>query len=329
MVEGGVVDRIYGGDGGDEIEITLPREAEPDFPMLDSVAPVSMASPAMYISSGTGDDYIGIDYGSITLYAGDGNDYVEYDADGPGDSLEAYLGAGDDEFDGNDAGNVTVFGGDGDDLFYGGDGTDYFSGGAGDDMIYGYAGDDLIFSGAGNDSVDVRDGNHQIRTGDGNDSILLDGDGNHLVYGGSGNDEITSDGFEGTKTLHGGAGDDQIFINAEFAEVYGGTGDDLIEFVYGGSLYGGSGMDTFQWNRDASFDRFGGEPRIIIEDFEHGVDVLDIGSNANLLAWDFFAGNRAEILIQDSDSLQTLTLVMDFTGNTLGDIVNDIGVSIT
>lgn len=100
----------------------------------------------------------------------------------------------------------------------------------------------------------------------GNDIVfggnLLDfistGDGDDIIDGGSGNDVL--DGGSGNDIISGGSGNDVID---------GGTGRDILE--------GGAGQDIFKFQledfQDGKVDK--------IQDFEKGVDTIQLGSDIN------------------------------------------------
>ena len=87
-----------------------------------------------------------------------------------------------------------------------------------------------------------------IRGRGGNDEFEGNG-GNDTIYGDSGNDEI--DGGAGKDLLWGGAGNDRLD---------GGAGNDR--------LWGGAGRDLFEFER--------GDGRDVIEDFQDGLDRIDL-----------------------------------------------------
>ena len=147
------------------------------------------------------------------------------------------------------AATSTLLGGDGDDYltnysWYGGVRFDSIDGGNGDDSIEGAG---TVSGGAGNDFLTAHGG--LFSAGAGNDSILIlntsSADHNSNVDGGTGNDTITSIDLYGTSTIHGGKGNDAIYIYSAHDVVDGGLGDDTITLGQGsgGTISGGEGND--------------------------------------------------------------------------------------
>lgn len=211
--------------------------------------------------------------GADTLLGGDGNDQL-------------FAGMA-------DIGNDLVAGGRGNDVGAGGAGSDTIVGDSvgrtdheGRDTLFGGAGDDVLavggwrdedgdgvltigelytdgtfhetaYSGSGADRVYGADGNDTLGGGFGSDA-LWGFDGNDTIYGGLNSDEGSDD------TIHGGAGDDQVFAAGGEDSITGGDGDDTLfagggddvarggagnDEIYGGAgddtLYGGDGADIF------------------------------------------------------------------------------------
>jgi Ca2+-binding RTX toxin-like protein len=155
-----------------------------------------------------------------TMYGGPGNDTLEADGNGPGDTL--WAGPGDDLLRGNgdvmngEAGNDTILGGkDGDwctggkgnDVINAGDGEDTVRGDEGRDQLFGDLGDDTIHGGAGNDLLRGGDGLDWLYGDEGNDSIYGDEEPD-LIDGGLGNDICL--GGDGDDWLNGGLGRNQL-----------------------------------------------------------------------------------------------------------------------
>lgn len=99
-------------------------------------------------------------------------------------------GNGDDTIIGGDT-NDEIEGGNGKDTLAGGGGDDVLSGGRGDDVINGGSGNDVMFGGSGDDLVDGDQGTDFADLGAGNDVFKWDpGDGSDTVEGGLGFDEL-------------------------------------------------------------------------------------------------------------------------------------------
>ncbi len=202
-------------------------------------------------------------------FAGGGNDKV--------------LGrAGDDILFGN-AGNDTLKGGEDDDILrggkgadklYGGEGQDNLRGDKGKDILDGGDGEDILHGGDGKDVLDGGDGDDQLFGDNGND-ILKGGDGQDELHGGNGNDTLQGGydddqvyGDGGDDIVKGGNGDDNLFGQIGDDTLKGGDGNDILDGGVGNDvLIGGEGEDTFVFQHSGSD---------VIEDFEDGVDLLDL-----------------------------------------------------
>jgi Ca2+-binding RTX toxin-like protein len=253
-------------------------------------------------NGGSGNDLLEGGPDQDSLIGGTGNDVLignsaatlELDlADGPGRDI-----AGD-----------SLFGLDGDDTLYGSDARDLLNGGAGGDWIFAGSGNDsievanyagnsgpqgndtidagagadrvelwgerapLVFAGQGNDDIIIHDnaspiiygedgddvvsvlghGQIQFYGGAGNDrfSLFTGADGSHSVDGGAGNDQISA---AGNSVIIGGEGNDQLSSSGAGNHLLGGNGNDMLSASNSTSvLDGGSGNDTyFVANRDSS-----------------------------------------------------------------------------
>lgn len=170
----------------------------------------------------------------------------------------------------DDDGNL-IDGGTGDDWIRAGSGNDFVHGGADNDNVVGLAGKDIVFGDDGNDAI----------WGDGLDiegyieSVPGELHGSDILMGGTGNDTLAGQGED--DELYGGTGDDLMdgddvdersTPNAMHGIDYldGGDGSDVL---YGGgrddSLFGGIGNDRLVGDNDA----------IILAEEHHGGDYLD------------------------------------------------------
>ncbi|MGE3783317.1 MAG: calcium-binding protein [Alphaproteobacteria bacterium] len=184
------------------------------------------------------DNYIWGWGGADTIFAGGGNDVVDFNY-GPSSEIN---------------------GEDGDDTLTGGSGNDYMAGGNGNDTLDGGGdGQDSLFGGDGNDYLIARDVNNDgvgsvLDGGTGANQIYaLIGRGNDFATGGEGADIIATGG--GSDYIFGNAGDDTIVAGAGTDYIYGDEGNDFIytddahtnsqDFVYVSGLAGfGTGVDT-------------------------------------------------------------------------------------
>ena len=302
--------------GGNFYVTHLDEEFEP-FGYQDAVQGVLAAAPAtLFIGEADADNRDGTPRSDAMIGKGGddrfvgfaGRDYLQGDAGD--DSLFGAAGA--DTLDGGDgadvmrggtwgdvltggAGGDILNGGFGDDILDGGSGFDVIVGAAGDDTAQGGDGNDRVYGGLGDDSLEGEAGNDLLGGAAGND-IVNGGSGDDRVYGGGGDDVIDGDdGGDpqgGDDRLFGSAGNDRFFAGAGDDRSFGGSGNDTfnsgggndLEFGGAGDDYfvdtdgndrswGGAGADRFEWS-DTDF----GRDRI--EDFEAGVDTLDMGNLA-------------------------------------------------
>lgn len=208
---------------------------------------------------------------------------------------DSHIGGGEIDRIFGDDGADRLFGGAGDDRLFGGDGDDILSGGVGDDYVDGGAGFDIVdFSDSAANEIDYTQGIEGIIGSPRNDNwFAFEWDG--VVWAGAGNDGV--DGLGGNDTLYGETGDDRLHGNTGDDLMYGGADADWIAGGYGNDrgfggegndeviggpgddwldgntgddvLVGGDGTDTFVFSG-------GGKARDVIEDFEPGVDRLEI-----------------------------------------------------
>ncbi|GBE75973.1 hypothetical protein myaer87_32000 [Microcystis aeruginosa NIES-87] len=110
---------------------------------------------------------------------------------------------------------------------------DYLFGGtANDNNIDGGAGNDTVFANSGGDSVYGKNGNDYLDGGNDNDE-LYGNEGNDSLYGGDGNDELY--GGNGNDLVDGGAGGDILYQDAGNDSLYGGTDIDTYRADYNAS----------------------------------------------------------------------------------------------
>ncbi len=123
------------------------------------------------------------------------------------------------------------------------------------DIIYGYGGNDTIYGYGASDKLYGGIGNDDIYGGAGNDYIQdLSGYDTDDLYGGPGADVIKCKGYQ--CNVRGDAGNDRIYIEPQDVEnmARGGTGNDYIEGIGSGVLYGDDDDDTLK----NGLDQYGG-----------------------------------------------------------------------
>ena len=126
---------------------------------------------AIDFDSTAGGDQTVANTASVTVNAGDGDDFVQ-----TGPNADTLNGEG---------GNDRILGGPGNDALSGGDGNDLLRGGKGDDTVDGGAGNDVIWVGGGADTANGGDGDDRLHAlardhkvdhidcGPGNDTVWL------------------------------------------------------------------------------------------------------------------------------------------------------------
>ncbi|QAY78971.1 calcium-binding protein [Sphingosinicella sp. BN140058] len=242
------------------------------------------------------------------FYLGDGNDFLDLSAHGPGgvayDVAAASGEKGNDTLIGG-SGFDTLDGGKGNDLLIGNIGPDLLIGGTGGDHIYadhmvpvttvalgtgdqmwGGDGHDLLVGGAGGDFMFGGNGEDMMYGGLGSDVMRGTYD-NDRLFGESGDDLLT--GEEGNDMLLGGAGDDALWGEDRKDEIYwynpgsdllrGGAGDDMLDGAGGAdTLEGGAGSDRMKGGDDQLQDVFVFDPTALSGvdtlEFEDGFDVI-------------------------------------------------------
>ena len=193
----------------------------------DDTAEMITADPdvATAIAGKGGDDSITGSAGRDYILAGDGND-----------EIEGRVGAD------------VIFGGNGDDWVDAGVGNDVVGGDAGNDVIFGNGGDDYLGGLAGDDSITGGSGADEILGGDGNDTLS----GFISDRASATTDPASAANPDLADTLHGGAGDDELWL---------GQGD---------LGTGGEGADTFRVDHRGDFD----DGARLISDFDRDADAI-------------------------------------------------------
>jgi Ca2+-binding RTX toxin-like protein len=206
----------------------------------------------------SGDDTLINDGGIFgDVQTGNGNDVVRNSGLITGDVLlsgddDTYTAAGDGRVDG------VIDGGVGNDTLTGGSNADFMDGGDDNDRLFGRGGDDDLRGGLGSDFM----------SGGMGDDQLIGDDGSDKMFGGDGDD--TLNGGRDKDTIRGGDGDD---------EIKGGRLADV--------LNGGAGADTFVYGVKQDSSTGASD---VIQDFEVGIDVVDLSGVASGLT---FVGTAA------------------------------------
>jgi len=239
------------------------------------------------IQGGSGSDAIDLssttyDYGDVTVYGNDGNDYIWT--------------------------NI------GNDTLHGGDGNDNMIGGLGDDVIYGDAGNDVIKGSIGNDLLNGGDGSDHIFGGEGADTVY-GGDGIDIIDGGGGGDVLYGNadsdyilGGDGNDFIHGGADNDLLYGDDGADQINAGTGThDMVSL--------GNGNDTLVIDSDSlvsatDTDGPGGAGSMVeVTDFNAGDDHIDL-NGYDILDADLNSGDLA-LFVGDSTGSTHTWIVLD------------------
>ena len=338
---GGGFDGLFGGAGNDRII----GGADNDFMQGED-------GDDILVGFAGNDELVG-GLGDDRLIGGDGNDFLEGDGfvfiiepDGPiPDSMEGL------DFDGNDvlvggSGNDTMFGNGGDDRLLGGDDDDTIYGDSGTDnegpfpvefmnalgMEGGVSFNDALFGQNGNDTLYGGMGNDRLYGGEGNDNLF--GDDDPLAEGPGPRPEPEpsnalrmEDGLTYDDVLFGGEGDDLLVGGLGDDVMNGGDGDDVLVSDFGNDLAtGGSGADTFVLTESTG--------RVIVRDFEDGVDLIDLSaldlqadsfeelgvtvnaSSSRGIVLTFDAGPVIVLLGVDKEDIGFEDFILDFEGMT-------------
>jgi Ca2+-binding RTX toxin-like protein len=244
-------DLLLGGDGDDQIYFGAGDITK------NGTSPIDLGGDGidtLHIESGTTFRTGGLSwYGFERFIGANGDDYVA----GNNATVDYHLEGG--------SGNDTLIGHQGDDVLIGGEGSDLLLGWAGNDTIHFGSGDinksgssPIDLGGAGIDTLVIESGSRFLTGG-------LSWYGFERFMGANGDDYVAGNdptvdyflsggGGGGSDTLIGGDGDDTLA---------GGSGSDL--------LTGNAGADTFYFAALDGTDQ--------IQDFEDGIDVLEIDSS--------------------------------------------------
>lgn len=270
IVGNGKSNRLEGGLGSD----TLRGLGERD--LLDEGQPAG--DLANLLDGGSGDDFLEGHGADDTLIGASGNDVLQ-DLTGGNDSFSG--GSGDDRL-WHRFGSDTLFGDAGDDFFEASSSDDtagdFLDGGSGSDALFAAVGSpDTVFGRSGDDRIQIPFRNSlnaaSVSGGSGLDILAFDvtlGATTRVIFDGLANDGLTVGG--------------NTNIAADFEEVIGSEGDDLIDISGRGAgmsvnaqsgddtLIGGAGSDTLDGSTGADSLNGGG-----------GEDVLRGGTGSDTL----------------------------------------------
>lgn len=179
------------------------------------------------------------------------------------------------EFDNVRADVETVIGGDGNDLISGNAAANHLTGGPGNDTLLGQNGNDSLFGAGGNDTMDGGGGRDLLDGGANFDSvdyrtrtlpllIRLDNLANDGQIG-------EADNLVNPEQILCGGGNDTVYGDARYNQIWGGAGNDLLRGGGGNdSIYGGAGADVLagddgddsldgQWGNDTGYGNAGND----------------------------------------------------------------------
>ena len=196
-----------------------------------------------------------------------------------------------------DNGSNVLSGGDGNDILKGGGGADTLNGDGNNDVLKGGGGADTLNGGTGNDTASYSDSSSAVLvslfddvadwgdatgddlnsienvTGSGYNDQLWGNNASNVLSGLHGDDTLK--GYGGADTLLGGDGQDTLYGMDGVDTLYGENGNDTLDGGNGkDSLFGGEDRDIFDFN--SVRDSLVGTKRDIINDFERGLDDIDL-----------------------------------------------------
>ena len=199
------------------------------------------------------------------------------------------------------------------------------SGGDGNDTITVYdATGSRVFGGAGDDLITVTENEGDrviVEAGSGNDTIDASDVASGLLYGDDGDDTILVSGTNGAGT-------------GQTAVRFGGAGDDLIDYESSPlspletryenplQLVGGEDADTFrivfdQGSPISDQDISEGTERVtmatlvVIDDFEPGIDTLEIDASVTNSAYEL-----SEVRLEEDEQEGTTNVIVSYTSET-------------
>ena len=294
------IDRLYGGGGNDQ----LFGETEDDFlyggigeDILhggEGIDNLFGGQDDDQLFGETEDDFLAGGAGNDMLYGGDGIDRLV-----GGEGNDQLFGETEDDF---------LAGGAGDDMLYGGDGIDRLVGGDGSDELFGDGQDDILVGGGGNDLLQGGEGIDRLFGGDGFDNYVLQGGDVVRDTDGAGRlqvGDVTLTGLEEDFTFDwGGEDGDALTISdssgtvatvRDFSDGDLGVTINIVEHfdtIESDTLIGSEGViDRFVFERQIIDTSEAGIPvaldEDIIENFELGVDQIDVSAYANVDGVDF------------------------------------------
>ena len=148
---------------------------------------------------------------------------------------------------------------------------------------------------------------------------------NDVINGGEGNDELS--GLGGDDTLDGGAGNDMLFGGAGNDSLIGGTGADTLT---GATGTGVGELDRLVGEADGEVDRFvlgdsnsafyiggganfGLADRAIIENFENGVDEIQVNTSGGVIVNALGSATDTFILTQVNGNFEIIAQIVGVT----------------
>jgi Ca2+-binding RTX toxin-like protein len=304
------------------------------------------------------DELVGGD-GADILDGGEGFDWIFYQADSTGVTVDLELGLGfggdaegdqisnveavsgtngqdtlignaaDNILDGS-AGNDSLFGGDGRDELHGGIGNDTLDGGDGDDHLYGETGEDALFGGRGDDffqdEAESREADH-FDGGEGTDTIFYDTSA--LTSGvtvdlaaGVGGRDAEGDTYVSIENVVGTQRGDIIIGSAADNILDGDGGDDTLFGGEGNDLLAGSAGD------DTLYGGYGNDV-FIDNPADPGADHYDGGKDIDTVSYGSYFSLPGQGVVVDlgtgigggSAAGDTYTSIENVIGTIQGDVL--------
>lgn len=331
FIAGASADHIDGGGGFDladysastsGITLNLTTGVHSGLALGDAFYSIEIFQATSYADSLTGDANANIFIGGAgadTIDGAGGSDISAYWSSGAGITVDLSIGTA---AGGDAAGDVLtnvegVIGTSFNDSIVGNAAANRLEGGWGDDTISGGDGDDTIWGGftidtSGQADIVIPSTTAQadlLSGGNGNDQINSLGDDlNTVVHGDAGNDSISV----ASADAYGDAGNDFLIGHAADFRLFGGAGDDQLYLDASGYAYGNDGTDVYHIETTA--------PIVIDDDGATGVDsiYLNISSVSDLVY--SHRGNDLFITTVEDVNQENGLLVVNFYA---GDVIEN------
>lgn len=124
--------------------------------------------------------------------------------------------------------------------------------------------------------------------GGNNDDVMRGGAGADRLWGHEGDDRLYGGGAK--DRLYGGEDDDRLFGGGGADRLYGGEGDDRLD--------GGKGRDRYEGGEGSDIFVIGRKSKVMIEDFDPGIDRIEVTSGASAFDDLAFKERKGDVLVK-------------------------------